>query len=280
MDIIVNPTSGKDKGVKNLHQIEVFLKERNISYTIHQTKYAGHAEQIAKELSYNNKKTIVVMGGDGTFHEVLNGIDSNKSRLGFIPSGRGNDFAKSANLPLNIEESLGKIIKGIPKDFDYIQVDNRKCLNVAGTGLDVSVLKHTANKQNKITYTTSLLQCLLKYKPYNVQVELEGETKEYCCVMAAVCNGTQFGGGIKLCPPAKIDDGFMDFLIIEQPKIPALFIMPSFVKGKHMNYKIVRHVLCEKIKINTLEPIQLDGEIYTNLKFEANIVKAGVKTFA
>ena len=281
MEIIANPRSGKDNGIIALKKVQSYLNNRNIPHTIHITNKSGHAKELAQELSEKGAKKIVALGGDGTFHEVLNGIDFNKSSLGFIPAGRGNDFAKSSKISLNTEEALEAIIRGNPETYDYIQIGDLRCLNVAGTGLDVDVLKYTANRNNKITYAGSLLKCLLNYKPYTIQVELDGQTKEYSCVMAGLCNGNQFGGGLKLCPPAKPDDGKLDLVVIEKPpRVPTFFLIPCFAKGNHMQKTFVKHFLCDKVKITTPAPIQLDGEIYYNQSFDAQIVTGGVKTFA
>ncbi len=281
MDIIANKCSGKGNGEKCLNAVTKYLDEHNVPYSVHLTERTGHGKQLAEELSANGSEVIVALGGDGTFHEVLNGIDFEKSRLGFIPAGRGNDFAngtKAVNLaPV---KAIEDIVRGEPKDLDYIQVGDKRCINVGGTGLDVEVLLKTAKSKNKLTYVASLFRCLLHFKPYQVQTELNGETKDYKCIMLGVCNGTQFGGGIKLCPVSQADDGKMDVIIITKPKVPTIFVMPKFVKGKHMNWACVRHIVCDSIKVKTTAPIELDGEIYYDLDFDARIVKGGLKTFA
>lgn len=282
MDIIANKTSGKGNGEKCLNAVTKYLDEHGIAYTVHPTEHTGHGKALAEELSKNGSEVIVALGGDGTFHEVLNGIDFEKSRLGFIPAGRGNDFASgTGTVSLDPVKAIEDIVRGEPKDLDYIQVGDKRCINVGGTGMDVDVLLKTAKSKNKLTYVASLLRCLLHFKPYHVEAEINGESKGYDCIMLGVCNGTQFGGGIKLCPVAKADDGKMDVIIMTKPKgTPTLFVMPKFVKGKHMNMKCTHHVVCDSIKVTTTAPIELDGEIYYDLDFDAHIVKGGLKTFA
>jgi diacylglycerol kinase family enzyme len=136
-------------------------------------------------------------------------------------------------------------------------------------------------EENKNTYIFSLSKLLLNYKPYTVQVERDGFTQEYKCVMAAFCNGTQFGGGIKLCPPAKNDDGKMDLMIVKPPKGPVLMAMPAFVAGQHIGKPWAEHVVCDKAKITVLNAaaIEIDGEIYNDSVLDAQIVPGGFKTF-
>ncbi len=281
MEIIANKTSGKGNGAKCLSKATAYLDERGIPYTVHETTRVGHAKAMTQELCASGADVIVALGGDGTFHEVLNGIDFAKARLGLVPAGRGNDFAigtKAASL--DPVKAIASIVDGTPKELDYIQISDKRCLNVGGTGLDVEVLLKTAKSKNKISYVTSLFRCLLRYKPYHVQVTANGETNDYDCIMVGVCNGTQIGGGIRLSPVSIADDGKLDVIIMEKPKhVPTVFVMPKFVKGKHMNEPYTKRIICESVKIQTPAPVQLDGEIYYDLPFDAHIVKNGVKTF-
>lgn len=282
IDIIANKLSGKGNGKKCLEKVTAALDGKSVPYRVHETARVGHGKQLAEELCRDGAETIVALGGDGTFHEVLNGMDFSRARMGLIPAGRGNDFAGGTNAAsLDPEKAIMDIIRGEPVDLDYIQVGEKRCINVAGTGMDVDVLLKTANSHNKLTYTASLFRCLLKYKPYHVAVTVNGETKEYDCIMVGVCNGTQFGGGIKLSPNSKANDGVLNLMVVEKPKhTPTLFVMPKFVKGKHIHKPFVHFTECESVTITTPAPVELDGEIYYDINFDAHIVKGGLKTFA
>lgn len=281
IEIIANKNSGRGNGAKVLSAVIAYLDEHGAEYAVHATNAVGHAKALAAELSATGA-TVVALGGDGTFHEVLNGIDFDRSRLGLIPAGRGNDFAIGTGAAsLDPVKAIADIVRDTPRDMDYIQIADKRCINVAGTGLDVEVLLKTAKSKNKLTYTASLFRCLLHYKPYHVTVEIDGESKDYDCIMIGVCNGTQIGGGIRLSPQSVADDGTLDVMIIEKPKgKPTLFVMPEFVKGKHVGKAYSRRITCDSVKIKTPAPVQLDGEIYYGLDFDAHIVKGGLKTFA
>ncbi len=309
--IIANLLSGKGAGKKCLETAEKFLTQNNLPFKTEiidghgsGRALAQKACQEAKALQAQNAAastapgmstaaaastalgsstaafhTVIAIGGDGTFHEVLNGMDFSAARLGLVPAGRGNDYAVGAKISFDPKEAMQAIVHGKPVDRDYIQVGERRCLNVCGTGLDVEVLKLT--EENKNTYIFSLSKLLLNYKPYTVQIERDGFTQEYKCVMAAFCNGTQFGGGIKLCPPAKNDDGKMDLMIVKPPKGPVLMAMPAFVAGQHIGKPWAEHVVCDAAKITVLNAaaIEIDGEIYNDSVLDARIVPGGFKTF-
>lgn len=287
MDIIANTGSGKGRGKQYIEIIKSALDECAVSYTVHETTAVGHGKQLAAQISEQGsdnggERVIVALGGDGTFHEVLNGIDFSKARMGLVPAGRGNDFAigtKAASI--DPKTAIADILRGKPRLLDYIDVGDKRCINVAGTGLDVEVLLRTARAHNKITYTASLFKCLLNYKPYHVEVTVDDITTGYDCLMVGVCNGTQIGGGMRLAPIAVADDGKLDVVIMKKPKhVPTVFAMPKFVKGKHMDKPYTVHIKCERIMIETSAPIQLDGEIYYDLAFDARVAKDGLKTFA
>lgn len=282
IDIIANKSSGKGRGEKYLSTVTAYLDEHGVQYAVHPTERRGHGMELAKTLSESGAETIVALGGDGTFHEVLNGIDFERSRMGLIPAGRGNDFATGTGVAsLDPVKAIASIVHGEHRDIDYIQIGDKRCLNVGGTGLDVEVLLKTEKSKNKLTYIASLFRCLLKFKPYPVEVTVEGDTQHFDCIMVGACNGTQFGGGIKLAPIAKADDGKLDIIIMSKPKrIPTVFVMPKFVKGKHMDMPYTHHIVCDSIKVETPAPIELDGEIYYDLEFDAKIVPGGMKTFA
>ncbi len=283
--IIANLLSGKGAGKKCLETAEKFLTQNNLPFKTEIIDGHGSGRALAQKACQEAKalqaqnNTVIAIGGDGTFHEVLNGMDFGAARLGLVPAGRGNDYAVGAKISFDPKEAMQAIVHGKPVDRDYIQVGDRRCLNVCGTGLDVEVLKLT--EENKNTYIFSLSKLLLNYKPYTVQIERDGFTQEYKCVMAAFCNGTQFGGGIKLCPPAKNDDGKMDLMIVKPPKGPVLMAMPAFVAGQHIGKPWAEHVVCDKAKITVLNAaaIEIDGEIYQDSVLDAQIVPGGFKTF-
>ncbi|MCI8458227.1 MAG: YegS/Rv2252/BmrU family lipid kinase [Clostridia bacterium] len=282
IEIIANKLSGKGNGAKCLAAAQNYLNERGIPHRVHVTKAVGHGRALAQSLCAEGARTIAALGGDGTLHEVLNGMDFAAARMGFIPAGRGNDFVKGTGAAsLDPVRAIADIVCGRPRDIDYLQIGDKRCLNVAGTGLDVEVLLKTAQSKNKLSYVASLFRCLLHYKPYRVLVTANGDTQIYDCIMAGVCNGTQIGGGIRLCPPALADDGKLNVLVMEKPKrVPTVLVMPKFVKGKHMSKPYTHHIVCDRVRIETPAPVQLDGEIYRNLAFEAHIVPRGLKTFA
>lgn len=294
INFIVNAKSGKSAGAKALAVCGNMCVSRGIAYSVHATTKQGDAEAYARKLSENGDVEIVAIGGDGTFHEVLNGIDPERATLGFVPAGSGNDFARAARLSSNPEKAFAAILHGEKKYIDYIQVGERRCLNVAGTGMDVDVLEAVYGKNNAITYYTSLVARLMRFKPYDMRIKANGQTIEKSCIMVGVCNGTAFGGGIRLSPFSSLDDGLLNVIIMEKTNRSVFKVLPKFTKGKHMDCPETTHFTCEEIEIvnygkhgeergdgsGSLPSIELDGEIYNDIPFNCKVIRKGLKTFS
>lgn len=285
INFIVNSRSGMGQGHKNIKAIMDYCYKNKVEYTVHITGAPGHASKIASVLSeLEPTNTIAAVGGDGTFHEVLNGVvDPKITPIGFIPSGRGNDYARAANLSLSPITALKAIINNKIVYSDYIQIGDKRCLNVAGTGLDIDVLQRVDGRNGKITYLLSLLHCLANFKPYQIKVTTNGESKEYDAIMVGICNGIAIGGGMRLSPLSKVDDGKINVIIITMPADGNLMsIVPKFKKGKHINMPLTTHYLCDEVTVESLngKPIQLDGEIYNESILDCKIKAGGLKTFS
>lgn len=278
---IVNPGSGSGNGKKLISLINEYMSSKEIPFEICETARKGHAKQLSEEFK---GERIIAIGGDGTFHEVLNGLDTENCGLGFIPCGRGNDFAEAFGLSKKPTEALNAAINGEPTDIDYIQLAcGLRCLNIGGTGLDVSVLERVENKRDtKLTYLMPLIYCISHFTPYELDVTSGSETKHYSCIMVGVCNGRQFGGGMKISPNSSFNDGKLNIIAVELPKNGRIMrALMGFTNGKHLDKPYTHHFECEQVKISSPfnYPIELDGEIYKDVVLDCKVVKGGLKTF-
>ncbi len=283
--IIFNPTAGKKKAVKGLETVCRLFKERNVAYQVHQTAEMHDAESIARRLTRAGASNLVVLGGDGTLHEVLNGIeDPTKCNLGLIPLGTGNDFAAALGIPLDAEKATRIILDGKATPVNYLQIGERRCMNVTGLGVDVAVLERCqrGKMKGKLKYLISLIQTVFTYKGIEVQVESDGVLEHRRVLIAAACNGDQFGGGIKICPTAKMDDGKISVVTVDCiggiGKLLKAFM--CLMKGKILNYPATKTFLCDRVRFLPDEPcvVNLDGELYSDLILDVQIGK-GLKMY-
>lgn len=285
LNIILNANTSKGKAAQK--KIEELLRQRGEEFCFYPTSYAGHTKILAGQIAASGEKNIIAVGGDGTFHEVINGIkDLSSVNLGFIPLGSGNDFAKCAKLPKKLNAALDRILKRNIRKVDYISFSNGlRCLNVTGTGLDIEVLKKTLamrRLKGKPKYLWALIRVLKNFEPYKIQVDKgDGNIQTYECIIVAVCNGTDFGGGMKISPCSDIADGKLNLVIVkmvERKKIK--FLLPKFLNGRHINMYFTEHYEVEKVKvISDNVKVELDGEIYSHVPFECEVVKGGINMY-
>lgn len=278
--IISNPVAGKNKKGKVIEKVEEILSKIGATFQTHFSRKERDATQIAKALTENGEQEIIAVGGDGTLHEVLNGIaDPTACRLGLVPAGTGNDFAEHIGLPLEPEKAMDIILKGETKPTDYLEVSGIRCMNVAGLGIDVDVLERCrkGKLKGKIKYLMSLIQSLFSFKGYDVELDIDGNVQTRNVLIAAACNGSQFGGGIRICPTADSGDGKIEAVVVDSLGGPIKIIQAfiQLMKGKILEYAATTHVLCDRLHCTPKLPctVQLDGELYKDVDFDVRIKK-------
>ena len=287
LDFIVYEKTLKGKWRSLLPALESRLKESGQAFQIHIAKEAGSAIELARTLTKEGEPTLIVIGGDGTLNEVVSGVENMAAcTLGLIPAGTGNDFSVAAKIPLGLD-ALEIILKGEPKYTDYIQFDDgKRSINIAGMGIDVDILQRVARKKGgkKSKYFFSLISSLIHYRPIELEAQADnGETVRYKSLIACVCNGFQFGGGIPICPDAVIDDGKMELLIADCPprhKIPAALM--KLMRGKILSLPITHRVSCRSARISVPAGsfyAQYDGEIKECESLTARIVSGELKMY-
>jgi len=284
-NIIFNPVAGKKKAFENLDVVKRIMDECKVEYNIYKSGGIHDAEYIARDLTQKGETNIIVLGGDGTLNEVLNGlVDPSVCTLGLVPSGTGNDFAERMGIPLDPEQAIRRIMANDAKPVDYIDVSGTRSMNVAGLGMDVDVLERCqrGNMKGKLKYLLSLVQSLFSFKGYRVHIEAEGVSEDRDVLLCAVCNGSQFGGGIRICPVADPADGKLDVVTVDciGGKLAIIKAFMELLKGKILEYPLTKHYLVEKVTFIPKQdcPIQLDGELYQHHAFEAK-VKRGLKFY-
>jgi len=286
---IVNPLSGKGKGKETAEEIKSVLNERKIEFEMFFTEYHTHAIKLAEELSKKDDCTgVVAVGGDGTFNEVLCGLDM-RVPLGLITSGMGNDFMRTFAPNKTLLEQLEPIINGTTRCIDYIIANEKRCLNVAGTGFDVDILIRQARLRKvlggSMSYLASLFITLLTLKFRHFVITVDDNRKiESDGVLIAASNGRFFGGGLPVSPKSCVDDGVLDFLIIKRmPRLKIPGVLSHFLKGTIGEVtKYAEVIKCRALE-GTVSPrvkIQLDGELVDMEHFRFEICSNQLKVFA
>lgn len=268
---IVNPISASGQAMEMAKRVEKVCKQENLDYEMRYISEEKNGAQIAKE--YNDENNVIYnVGGDGNLFVILNGIIGSKNKLGVIPAGSGNDFQKTLKQMDNgdIEVDVGKI-----NDKYFINI---ACIGIdAETAYNVEMLKGKV-PTNKL-YDVSVLYTFFKYKFKKLEFKYNDKIESGIYTIVTVCNGKYYGGGYKIAPNAKINDGLFDFYYakkISKLKIPKLI---GLVKnGEHENNKVVKKEHTKKVIIESEKDLICcaDGETMISKKFEIEIIPKAV----
>lgn len=282
---IVNPTAGNGKAYRMIPKIEKYLKDKNIKHKFFITKYPGHGTILAREAVKDDFEIVVAVGGDGTVHEVINGIRDSDVALGIIPLGTGNDFARYFRIPKDVYKALEILLMKKTKFIDSAVINKYiTCNNVTNIGIDADVAVQVTRFKKFVSgilaYTLSLINVLFKYKPYNVKIDIDGKMIKRRIMLAAFGNCSFYGGGFKILPDANPDDGYLDVIIVNEiSKFKLLFLLPMAIFGKHTSLKCVETYKAEKIHIDAEKELALcvDGEVILSNTIVLNVKRNSVK---
>lgn len=281
-DFIVNPHSRSGQGIRIWEMVEEELKKEHIEYQVHFTRARRHATKIAADITSDcMEHTLVVLGGDGTVNEVVNGICClEHTTLGYIPTGSGNDFARGLRLPTDIHTSIRTVLHSTHREkldigvLGYRDKKHRFAVS-SGMGYDASIcdvvaiskLKIFLNKLGlgKLAYVGVSLDRLYHCRPAKMTVTLDdGRVLKFNrTYFAASMNLPYEGGGCKFCPAASPTDKLLDLIVIaDVPKYRALAILPAVFSGSHTHMKGVHIIKCKEADIVSEVPLPLhtDGE--------------------
>lgn len=304
---IINPLASSGKSTVVWRDCKAYLEKKEIKHEVYMTSYIGQAQEIASRLTsgeeQEKEKTIIVIGGDGTFGEVVNGINiSAKVTLACIAGGSGNDFVKGNRLAVSSVKRLKQILKkkhvcwidyGV---LSYIrgELHQRRFLVSSGMGLDaaicegvqISPLKRISNKlhMGRFVYIGVGLATIFKEKPVNLQLTLDGgqtmnlEHVRYISFHIL----PREGGGFYMAPEADNQDGLLDLCIVScKKRFKLIGVLLAALFGKHKNMKEVHIVKCTSAAIRADEKVcvHTDGEISGHLKeFSVLCEKRKIKT--
>lgn len=296
--IIMNPSSKSGRGLRIWKQIEPVFQERKIPYRLMCSTYNGHVAKLAAEAtSTDTPVNLIILGGDGTVNEALQGIrDFSKVNIGFIPTGSGNDLARDMKLgkdPLKILDSilredisrnvdLGKLTVNVSSDATFKKggekMPNERFFVVSsGIGFDAAVceealssrLKDLLNKfrLGKLTYLGIALKQLIAAKHVSCDLYLDDRAPIHLnrFLFSAFMIHRYEGGGFKFCPDADAKDGLLDICLVGHlPKLVIFLALPTAFFGKHYLFPQIFHYRASRIEIRTSAPlwVHTDGEVH------------------
>ena len=298
---IVNPNSNKGKTKERWENLLPVIKSKfpdsDFIFTMHQ----GHAIDLVTDLAKNkNKRYFISVGGDGTLNEIANGLMNLKKGMreecffSYLNMGTGGDFRKSFGSSSNPEEHLNSLLNP-----NHIKVDvgtvafndeelshNRHFVNICSFGLsgwvDVMVPRQSSKLPGAMRYIGATLGAYLKYRPRMIQLTVDSKIVYQGKIMVcAIANGQYFGGGMRVAPDARVDDGEFQVVVMEpEPLHEGLKNMPDIYNGEHLKNAAVKVFSGKKIEARTFDKfmmkLDIDGEAIGHLDSQFSIQKSAL----
>lgn len=285
---IVNPSSRSGQGMEVWIQAEYTLKKEHIAYQVFFTRYSGHGTRLVHSLLPKlHEQHLVIIGGDGTVNEVLNGLPSHfPVTVSYIPVGSGNDFARGMQISPQPEESLRCLLSPSGSErIDLGKLNTGKQESVfgvsSGIGYDAEVcyeVSHSRIKKwlnrlhlGKLAYAAAAIRLLFTFRPSDMEITLDDQPPLHFqnAYFAAGMNLPYEGGGFRFCPAANCKDGKLDFMIVHNlPKWKILLLFPTAYFALHTHIRGITILQGKSMHIHSSHPFRLhrDGEFagYSN----------------
>lgn len=281
--VIANPEAASGRGARTIPRLRRLLERRGRPFRIEETRGPGHARELAAEARHaGDASALVIVGGDGTIHEAANGVLDAEGApslpLLVLPVGTGNDFHRMLCARGRLAEVEGLLDHGVVRTFDVglarWEGGEERFVNLLGVGIDVEVLRRRAGFRRLSglpQYLAALLVALVRYRPFGMRMDFTGAQGangrfETDVLLAAVTVGPSVGGGFRLSPQARPDDGELDLFVVEPlGPLEVARHLPRVLRGTHRETKRIhmRTLRSARIVSTDRQPFtfELDGEL-------------------
>lgn len=294
--VIANPRAGRGKVGTHLPEIERILTDADLSYRIARTTHPGHATELARDALARGERYLVAAGGDGTVHEVVNGmIDGGQpvaadAVLGVIAAGSGCDFVRSFGLPGDTLQAARHLPGDQVRPVDVGQVTftagsaelTRYFPNIAEAGLGGAVATRAARlpaRLGPVRYLAGFWLTLPGFRPATVRLDADGQAYQWRAHNIVVANCRFYGGGMQISPKSEPDDGALDVLVMVGPKSDAFTALPKIYRGAHLPHRNIAELRVSRIRIDADPPflIEADGEALGTTPATFEIIPAPIR---
>ena len=254
LHLIVNPVAGRGRSLRRLRRVKEALERRGVPYRVHPTRAPGHAAQIAASLPQD--AALLVLGGDGTLHEVASACVHTQRTVGVVPGGSGDDFAVALGIERHsLEDALTHALSERVTQVDTATVNGAPFINSLGTGFDAEVA-HTFRRAPKIlreraAYLYAVAVTLRSLRRKHVEVTVDGASfYRGPALLTSIQNGPRTGGSFVFAPSASLTDGALN--VVVAGRIGArdvLHLLPKVLRGERLNHPEVHEALGKRVTV-------------------------------
>ena len=229
--VIINPISGArsdpNAAARRSTMVQAAARERGAQVSIALTERQGHARELASAAVSASAESVVVWGGDGTFNEAATAVIGTSIPVGLVPAGSGNGLAGALGLPRDPRVALTLAFDGRPRVIDAGRMAGRCFFNIAGVGFDARVAalfnQRGAGSRGGWPYFIIGIREGCTYRGLNYSVRLDDQRTTHKALLMAFANGREYGLGARIAPGARLDDGLLDAIIVEDRNVMARF---------------------------------------------------------
>jgi YegS/Rv2252/BmrU family lipid kinase len=273
--LFLNPTAGRGRAGRRQERIIELLRTSELPVELHASRAVGDLEDQVRSHVDRGATRIIVAGGDGSIHEAVNGImrAEGDAALGVIPSGTGNDFAKSCDIPLNWEHAAQLLAdrmaaEQFARTIDVGIMNDRFFANGAGIGFDATVTRIARSYRlpiGDLVYLLAIFRAMLDgIATPRLQITSADYSWDGPATLASISNGPWIGGMFHIAPMARNDDGKLELMIADPvSRRRILSLLPKLMSGTHMDEAEIQHRSVSKLSVVSSEPLasHLDGEV-------------------
>jgi YegS/Rv2252/BmrU family lipid kinase len=294
---LVNPASANGSTGKKWPQLEKRAAELGLAGRSVHSQAAGELGGLAAEAVRAGAKLLVVVGGDGTVQEVVDGLMKaglgSQVELAVLPRGTGKDFVRSLRIPGKLDEAIEVARTGRLRDVDvgratYVAADGSPgeayFANFAGAGISGAIAKRanatTKAFGGKLSFVWATVAVFLRWKPARMSVTIDGEVRDAVLLEALAMNGDYTAGGMWMAPEAAPDDGAFDVVLIgDFTKLEFIRTFPKLYKGRHVSHRKVDVIRARELRVEAAVPlpIVLDGEAPGTTAVRFEVVPAALR---
>jgi YegS/Rv2252/BmrU family lipid kinase len=294
--IIANPNAGRGKAGAALDEIDRVLRDAALDHRIVETTHPGHATQAARDALRGGERYLVAVGGDGTVHEVVNGMLAGgepvaaDAVLGVVAAGSGSDFVRSFGIPGDTVQAARHLAGDAVRQIDVGHVTyatgegqaSRYFPNIAEVGLGGSVVARAARLPALLgpaRYLAGFWLTLPGFRPATVRLEADGQAYEWRAHNVVVANCQFYGGGMRISPKSEPDDGVLDVLVMVGPKSDAFTTIPKVYKGTHLPHRDIVELRASRVRVEADAPlaIEADGETLGTTPATFEIIRKAIQ---
>jgi len=265
--VIYNPAGGRGRAARRMAEVQRHLLALGASVETYATTSADDLARAAAEASRDGSvDRVVICGGDGSVHHAVRDFDLERGTFAVLPLGSGNDFAGSCNVPRDVRRACEIAVRGETREVDVALANGIRYLGVAGLGFDSEVNEYANSIHwlgGSFVYVYATLRLLPRFQPHRVSIDGAPPSP---LMFVAVGNSHQYGGGIRIAPDAKLDDGQLDACIVrETSRFQLLMTMPRAYSGKHVKSDFIEIRRAPSFSFDAEETLKVygDGEFMT-----------------